>query len=66
MAHVFISYERSSERTAREVTRLVERHGHSWWSDSLIPPHRDYGDAIFCSEPTLPYDCRVEAAAAKP
>jgi hypothetical protein len=46
LAHVFISYERSTEATARDVIQLLKRSGHETWSHALIPPHRDYADVI--------------------
>jgi TolB-like protein/tetratricopeptide (TPR) repeat protein len=46
VSDVFISYQRSTEKTARRVAACLREAGHAVWLDADLPPHRTYADII--------------------
>ena len=46
MADVFISYARSTARSARLIAQALRSDGYSVWIDDDLPAHRDYSTVI--------------------
>ena len=46
MSDVFVSYARSTERHAEQVTAALRALGYDVWRDDELPAHRAYGDVI--------------------
>lgn len=46
MSDVFISYARSTEREAKQVSEALRALGCGVWLDDELPAHRDYSDVI--------------------
>src|SRR4051812_7224910 len=46
MSDVFVSYARSTERQAEQVTAALRALGYNVWRDDELPAHRAYGDVI--------------------
>jgi adenylate cyclase len=46
MTDVFISYERSTQATARRVAEALRGLGYEVWIDDELPAHRPYADVI--------------------
>lgn len=46
MADIFISYARSTERTAELVAAALRGAGYDVWRDDELPAHRAYGEVI--------------------
>ena len=46
MGDVFVSYGRSTENHARQVSEALRAAGYSVWRDDELPAHRSYGDVI--------------------
>jgi adenylate cyclase len=46
MPHVFVSYARSTEAQARQVSDALRRLGHEVWRDDELPAHRSYSEVI--------------------
>jgi hypothetical protein len=46
MAHVFISYARSTEAQARRIADALRKSGFEVWRDDEIPANRAYSEVI--------------------
>ncbi len=46
MGHVFISYARSDEELAREISDLLKEGGYQVWRDDQLPAHKPYAEVI--------------------
>ena len=46
MAHVFVSYARSTEAEAQQVADALRAIGHEVWRDDELPAHRTYSEVI--------------------
>ncbi|MEO6114152.1 MAG: TIR domain-containing protein [Sphingomicrobium sp.] len=46
MADIFVSYGRSTEGQAQQVTEALRAAGYSVWRDDELPAHRAYSDVI--------------------